>query len=516
MILFLKKLFQVDIKSPDGFYYICFECYRHAINFEIPTMIYSPTSVLRFPEVDRDILACNELELLALSPRIAFSFIRDIGWDRQKGLRGNIVNVPIDVPKTILELPRKFCDFQVIQLNFKRRKHYTRNIIETTDTIRPFLVMKCLKVLMKLPLYMKLNIKISEEKLWSLENSAADPNHKLEFVLDKNENDSINNNLVNISNDEKSCDDDEDENKAKLKENILNGGNDNLENGQTLINNHYDQQTLKELSLTIAPGELNSPIPICFDELAESGTFISVWGGNIIKKDENITILNRCKSHLRNTDRRIAQNIPYLFWLFRYLMARRLINAINTNVRRDRVKEKNTVNNILECPEKLKQYSLNDDLKKIISAIRGSPLYFGIKRRVAFAMNQIRQFGSSELFLTLSPRERDSPELIVLLEKLLNNNEISIEYAQQRIDDSYDKTNKIKRDSCLKSIITLIAPVTVARWNENRLSTSYIVNPNVPFRKNPLVDLACFFVFELIFGIYFQYMHVIEWGIISK
>ena len=53
-------------------------------------------------------------------------------------------------------------------------------------------------------------------------------------------------------------------------------------------------------------------------------------------------------------------------------MARRLINAINTNVRRDRVKEKITVNNILECPGKLKQYSLNDDLKKIISAIRGS------------------------------------------------------------------------------------------------------------------------------------------------
>ncbi len=84
-------------------------------------------------------------------------------------------------------------------------------------------------------------------------------------------------------------------------------------------------------------------------------------------------------------------------------------------------------NNILECPEKLKQYSLNDDLKKIISAIRGSQLYFGIKRRDAFAM--IRQFGASELFFTLSPRERDSPELIVLLEKLLNNNEISIEYA---------------------------------------------------------------------------------------
>jgi hypothetical protein len=79
-----------------------------------------------------------------------------------------------------------------------------------------------------------------------------------------------------------------------LKENILNEDNDNLEYGQTLINNHYDQQTLKEFSLTIAPGELDSPIPICFDELAESGTFISVWGGNIIKKDDNITILNRC------------------------------------------------------------------------------------------------------------------------------------------------------------------------------------------------------------------------------
>jgi hypothetical protein len=206
-----KKLFQVDIKSPDGFYYICFECYHHAINFEIPTMIYSLTSVLRFPEVGGDILACNELELLALSPRIAFSSIRGIGWDGQKGLRGNKVNVPIDVPKTIFELPRKFCDFQVIQLNFKRRKHYTRNIIETTDTIMPFVVMKFLKVLMKLPLYVKLNIKISEEKLWSLENTTEDPNHKLDFILDKNENDRINNTSEKISNDEQNSDDDKDE-----------------------------------------------------------------------------------------------------------------------------------------------------------------------------------------------------------------------------------------------------------------------------------------------------------------
>jgi hypothetical protein len=84
-------------------------------------MIYSLTSVLRFPVVDGEILACNELELLALSPRIAFSSIRGIGWDGQKGLRGNIMNVPIDVPKTIFELLRKFCDLSYT-IKFQKKK----------------------------------------------------------------------------------------------------------------------------------------------------------------------------------------------------------------------------------------------------------------------------------------------------------------------------------------------------------------------------------------------------------
>ncbi len=86
-----------------------------------------------------------------------------------------------------------------------------------------------------------------------------------------------------------------------------------------MMNTLYDQIVLDQLSnqipsLTVAPTENSNPIPLCFDELAEASTFIRVWGGNLIKKNLDISFINRCKSYLRNSDRRIATNIQYIFW----------------------------------------------------------------------------------------------------------------------------------------------------------------------------------------------------------
>ena len=110
----------------------------------IPMLAY--TGSLKFPDVDEAILKCNDLEILMQSPRIAFSTIREQGWDKQLGLHGNIVNVPSDIPKLFNELPRNFNDFPIYELNFKRRMEYNKNFA-SDNKIRPAVLIDSMNVL---------------------------------------------------------------------------------------------------------------------------------------------------------------------------------------------------------------------------------------------------------------------------------------------------------------------------------------------------------------------------------
>ena len=425
---------------------------------------------------------------------MAFNTIREIGWDKQKGLKGNVVNVPIDIPKIFSELPRNLNPNEIIELNFKRHKDYERNYIAET-VCRPAVLFDSMKVLIKSPLFKKLKISDQMTKWLKENNNNINESENAKNVLSGIKTMS----LDDIDND---CSNDENETeklkteKQEESERRQDEDNHNIIFGQTMINNDFDQIILDQLnepiSITMAPGQYKTPVPICFDELAEASTFIKIWGGNLIKKDLDLSFLNRCKSYLRNTDRRIATNIPYIFWLYRYMMAKRLLQAITTNLRRHKLKDQNiTAGVMLNHKDKLKKLYLDDDLNKFMSSIRSSPLFWSLKRKEAFAM--IRQFGISQLFFSFSPSERDSAALILMLEKFLNNNNTyTLEEAEMLIAESYNNENPRIRDAAKAKICDLISrdPVTVARWNENRLALirSYIIHPNGPFRKNPIKD----------------------------
>ncbi len=162
-------------------------------------------------------------------------------------------------------------------------------------------------------------------------------------------------------------------------------------------------------------------------------------------------------------------------------MAQRLLKAVNTNLRRYRVDANITAEKMISDREMLKKYTLSDDLQKFMIGIRASPIYWTNKRKEAFSM--VRQFGFAQLFFTFSLSERDEPTLILMLEKYLNNNNcFTLEDAEKLIKESYDDKNPDKRNKAKLRICELISrdPVTVARWNENRLAliTSYVVHPN--------------------------------------
>jgi hypothetical protein len=99
--------------------YICKTCSKNIEEHKIPKLCLN--NGLDFPELPQCIKELNNLEERLVSPRVPFMRMMQLGHDNQKGIRGNIVNVPLPVVETVNKLPRAFSETHTIQLKFMRR-----------------------------------------------------------------------------------------------------------------------------------------------------------------------------------------------------------------------------------------------------------------------------------------------------------------------------------------------------------------------------------------------------------
>lgn len=114
-----ERLFNVTIRKV-GRLWICITCLEYAL-FNGDLYRHCLIRNLQFRPIDKRILDLNETEERLCSPRLPFLRIKPLKWDRQKGLRGNVVNVPVDVNDIVKMLPRAFADSETVQLNIKAR-----------------------------------------------------------------------------------------------------------------------------------------------------------------------------------------------------------------------------------------------------------------------------------------------------------------------------------------------------------------------------------------------------------
>ena len=71
---------------------------------------------------------------------------KELGWDHQKGLKGNVVNVPINVKDTLTKiLPRQASETSTVQLNIMRKMDYKNPY--KFEKISPYKIMRALKYL---------------------------------------------------------------------------------------------------------------------------------------------------------------------------------------------------------------------------------------------------------------------------------------------------------------------------------------------------------------------------------
>ena len=89
-----------------------------------------------------DNLVMNPTETRLVAMRIQFMKIRSLPAGGQRGIRGAVVNVPIDAQESCLKLPRNIPDLGVLKVKIKRDvSHKTVVLVDDVDP------KKCINVL---------------------------------------------------------------------------------------------------------------------------------------------------------------------------------------------------------------------------------------------------------------------------------------------------------------------------------------------------------------------------------
>ena len=85
---------------------------------------------LEFPPIPEELSDLTELEERLISPRLPFMQIRELGIDKQYGMKGNVVNIPINIDETVKLLPRSFDKTATIQILLKRMRQHKSTYIK--------------------------------------------------------------------------------------------------------------------------------------------------------------------------------------------------------------------------------------------------------------------------------------------------------------------------------------------------------------------------------------------------
>jgi hypothetical protein len=132
--------------------YVCRSCHDDVLKGIIPKL--STSNGLKFPDLPSHIQDLSPLEERVVSPFINFMQIRPLklfALNAQLGLKGSVVNIPIDINEMQKALPRKFIEMSTVQI--KLRRHILHKSDYMFATIHPSEVCRAIQYLISTPLY---------------------------------------------------------------------------------------------------------------------------------------------------------------------------------------------------------------------------------------------------------------------------------------------------------------------------------------------------------------------------
>ncbi|KAG0433476.1 hypothetical protein HPB47_019887 [Ixodes persulcatus] len=168
---------QREFPASSGECKICYSCKDSLVAGKVPPM--SVSYGYTYPPKPDHLPPLNLVEERLIAPRLPFMSIRRLTHGNgQYGIKGQVVNVPINVPTTVQCLPRNIPDDVAIDVHLKRRlvckPSYKRGLVKKRN------IHEWLKHLEHSPLYKYLKIKIDWRRLANVQDDGAVDDDEIE------------------------------------------------------------------------------------------------------------------------------------------------------------------------------------------------------------------------------------------------------------------------------------------------------------------------------------------------
>ncbi|GFR50620.1 hypothetical protein Agub_g12707 [Astrephomene gubernaculifera] len=144
-----------------GIGHICHTCLNSIRRDRCPR--FAVDNGLGFPDVPVELQGIPELAERLIARRIIFLQLRRLPAGHQHGLRGSVVNVPVDLTRVQQMLPRHLDDSETVLVGLKRKLQYKRTFMR--QMIQPQAVLGALRYLARTPLYHDAHMANEEEWL---------------------------------------------------------------------------------------------------------------------------------------------------------------------------------------------------------------------------------------------------------------------------------------------------------------------------------------------------------------
>ena len=433
-----EKVFTGKI-SFGGKEWVCHTCYNAIKTNKLPKC--ATANLMSFPEKPGE-LNLTQMEERLVSPRIPFMCVHQLPRGGQLSLAGNVVNVPSDVTQTMLKLPRKPDENDCIPIKLKRKLSYKHHV--DFRTIRPKKVVEAVTWLVT-------NSKLYQEEGITVDSAWND--------RDMNEQEDIEN-TEEIE--QKNDDDNWDE-----------SGENNLPPG--ILDTVLKPQDLTDEARRIysfAPAEGNTPVSLFMDKNSEELSFPTLFCGKARPDDSQrsvkVTYGDICKSELRCADRRMAGHMPIIFFKYKKLQTKHILDKANICMRKTKHTQDLTAAYLKSSVNVEKLCRLNEGFR-IFKDLRGSPPYWEQAKKDLFAM--IRRLGIPTWFMSFSAAETRWTHLLKILHQSVHN----VILTEEEIKDLtwFQKSELIKSDpvTCarhfdhqVKKFLTMYSKDKIIQW----------------------------------------------------
>ena len=265
---------------------ICCTCKQSVMKSKIPR--YSRTNGFTYPSYPDHLPSLDPIAERLVSIRFPFRQIRRLRTG-SKGIIGQVINIPVDIPTEVTKLPRNLEDDYAFNVNIKR--HQIHKSIYLKGYVTKSVIKRWLEYLVQKPLYIMHDIQIdntffndtSPAPQLPLEDN--DVNHSVEIIPPIAEN----------------------------EENI----------NELLLAKQSTMLFTEENEVHWAPSMGKTPLSLLYDEYAEELSFPSIYLGEPREfKLERVTPYMMATSEIRRRDRRGATPEHILFMAMRVMRFR--------------------------------------------------------------------------------------------------------------------------------------------------------------------------------------------------